>query len=142
MNRYTQYMIRQYFLNQAIPPLESHKILGSHFLYDLVNMHLFFKIKDYASNPNKTSNNQQEECIIEGPKYTGPSFDDIKQHWKNEYEEGVRINQEFTYNLMHSNNILCLPFQLFCKFILGFMIIMCRIFHLSLPIDTNKKQGD
>ena len=49
MDRYMRYMIRQHFLNRLIPPLESRTIMGSHFLYDLVNCWIFYKIKDYAT---------------------------------------------------------------------------------------------
>lgn len=45
MNKYARYMITQQFLNEIMPPLESHKIMGSHLLYDLVNMHFFYKVK-------------------------------------------------------------------------------------------------
>ena len=61
MSRYMRYMIRQYFFNQLMPPLESHKIMGSHFLYDLVNCWMFYKIKDSATNKKHVQKKTSDE---------------------------------------------------------------------------------
>ena len=59
MDKYTRYLIRQHFLNQMIPPLESHKVFGSHFLYDVMNMYIFFKFKpSNTTNPNTDFQNK------------------------------------------------------------------------------------
>ena len=112
MNKYTQYMIRQYFLNQLIPPHPSHTIMGSHFLYDLVTMHFFFKFKSTKEVPT-----------------TIPSITPSKPSFKESYEEGIKNREEMFKNFMNfePNNILIklllLPIKLWCKYIVGFISV-------------------
>lgn len=125
MDKYARYLIRQHFLNQMIPPLENHKVFGSHFLYDIMNMYIFFKFK-----PSNTTN------PIEPIK--GPDWEEIKHKWNEGYQQGLRDKEkalEVFYNFMNYKpetwllKLLILPFQLFCKFVVGFIVLF------------NKKQG-
>jgi hypothetical protein len=125
MDKYAKYMVRQYFLNQLIPPLESHKILGSNFLYDLVNMHIFFKLKSSRnSNPIKTEPIQEIQ------------WDEIKDKCKEGYRQGCKDRQKLfqeinNFTMSNPTNIiiklLIYPFQLFLRFITGCIILFFKL---------------
>lgn len=97
MNRELRYMINQQFLNQVFPPPESCKIFGNTLLYDLFNMHMFFKIKDSAMQQRQEVQEEPVEIVNE-PLYQGPSLEEIKNDCKDSYNKG----KQFTENLLNN----------------------------------------